>query len=74
VPTISFVVEGRRSSEIPPVLERERLAVRYGHFYAYRAIRDLDLAERDGVVRASLVHYNSMAEVERLVTALDRIL
>jgi len=74
VPTISFVVEDRKSSEIPPLLERERLAARYGHFYAYRAIRDLGLLERDGVVRVSLVHYNSMAEVERLIAALDRIL
>jgi selenocysteine lyase/cysteine desulfurase len=68
------VVEDRKSSEIPPLLERERLAARYGHFYAYRAIRDLGLLERDGVVRVSLVHYNSMAEVERLIAALDRIL
>jgi len=74
VPTVSFVVEGRNSSEIPPLLERESLAARYGHFYAYRAIRDLGLLERDGVVRVSLVHYNSMAEVERLIAALDRIL
>jgi cysteine desulfurase family protein (TIGR01976 family) len=74
VPTISFAIEGRDSSEIPPLLERERLAVRYGHFYAYRLIRDLGLLERDGVVRVSLVHYNRIAEVERLIAALDRIL
>jgi len=28
----------------------------------------------DGVVRVSLVHYNSMAEVDRLVEALGEIL
>jgi selenocysteine lyase/cysteine desulfurase len=28
----------------------------------------------DGVVRVSLVHYNSIAEVDRLVEALDEIL
>jgi cysteine desulfurase family protein (TIGR01976 family) len=74
MPTISFVVEGRRSSEIPPLLDEKRLAVRFGHFYAYRPVRDLGLLERDGVVRASLVHYNRQEEVDRLVAALDEIL
>jgi selenocysteine lyase/cysteine desulfurase len=74
VATIAFVVEGRRSSEIPPLLDERKLAVRYGHFYAYRPIRDLGLLERDGVVRVSLVHYNAPAEVERLITGLEEIL
>ena len=33
-PTVSFVVDGRDSSEIPPRLDPERIAIRYGHFYA----------------------------------------
>jgi len=74
MPTISFVVEGRRSSEIPPLLDEKRLAVRFGHFYAYRLVRDLGLLERDGVVRASMVHYNRPEEVDRLVAALDDVL
>ena len=74
VPTVSFTVEGRASSEIPPLLDERGVAVRYGHFYAYRLIRDLGLLDRDGVVRVSLVHYNSPAEVERLVEALDAVL
>ena len=74
VPTIAFVVEGRKSSEIPPLLDAEKLAVRWGHFYAYRPIRDLGLLEQDGVVRVSAVHYNRVEEMERLVAALDRVL
>ena len=74
VPTVSFVVEGRRSSDIPPLLERRRIAVRWGHFYAYRPIRDLGLLERDGVVRASLVHYNTEEEVDQLIEGLDEVL
>ena len=34
----------------------------------------LGLAEADGVVRVSMVHYNTIAEVDRLVAALDRLL
>jgi len=73
-PTISFVVDGRDSSEIPPRLDEERIAVRYGHFYAHRAIAALGLLPRHGVVRASMVHYNTPAEVGRLIRALDRLL
>ncbi len=74
VPLIGFTVDGRNSNEIPEYLDGHRLAVRYGHFYAYRPIRDLGLLDRNGIVRVSMVHYNSEVEVRRLVEALDRIL
>jgi cysteine desulfurase family protein (TIGR01976 family) len=73
-PTISFVADGRDSAEIPAALDREQIAVRYGHFYAYRAIEALGLLAQNGVVRVSLVHYNTPAEVARLIAALDRVL
>lgn len=73
-PTISFVVDGRDSSEIPTRLDREGIAIRYGHFYAYRAIEALGLLPRNGVVRVSMVHYNTRAEVDRLIAALARVL
>jgi cysteine desulfurase family protein (TIGR01976 family) len=73
-PTISFVVGARDSSEIPARLDEERLAIRYGHFYAYRAIESLGLLRQNGVVRVSMVHYNTPAEVNRLIAALDRVL
>jgi cysteine desulfurase family protein (TIGR01976 family) len=73
-PIVAFTVEGRRASEIPVLLEREQVAVRWGHFYAHRACEALGLLERDGVVRASLAHYNTPGEVERLIAALDRAL
>jgi cysteine desulfurase family protein (TIGR01976 family) len=74
VATIAFCVAGRKASEIPPRLDPAKLAIRWGHFYAVRAIEALGLAEADGVVRVSMVHYNTMAEVERLIAALDQLL
>ncbi len=74
VPTVSFTVEGMSSGALPPLLEERQLAVRFGHFYAYRLVRDLGLLEREGVVRVSLAHYNSPEEVERLVEALGALL
>ncbi|MEM8994156.1 MAG: cysteine desulfurase-like protein [Acidobacteriota bacterium] len=74
VPTISFTVDGTRSADVPPRLDREKLAVRWGHFYAPRAVRALGLSDDDGVIRVSMVHYNTLDEVDRLVDALDRVL
>lgn len=74
VPTVSFVVDGRHASEVPRRLDAERVAVRWGHFYAYRAVEALGLGAAGGVVRASLAHVNTPAEVSRLIAALDRAL
>lgn len=74
VPTFSFVVDGVDSGRIPAQLEPHRVAVRSGHFYAKRCVDALGLGDRGGVVRASMVHYNSVDEVDRLVRHLDAVL
>ena len=73
-PTISFVAEGRDASEIPTALDEMNIAIRYGHFYAWHLIKALGLSEKNGVVRVSMVHYNTPDEVARLIGALDRVL
>jgi cysteine desulfurase family protein (TIGR01976 family) len=74
VATISFVVQGRRSEDIVASVDRARVGIRHGDFYARRLVELLDLADRGGVVRVSMVHYNTPAEVERLIAALDQAL
>lgn len=74
VPTISFVVPGRPSDDIVRRVDEARIGIRFGDFYAKRLIETLGLAEGNGVVRVSLVHYNTLDEVDRLIAALDRIL
>lgn len=74
VPTISFVVTGRNSADIPPLVDPHHIGIRYGHFYAVRLIEDLGLAAQNGVVRVSIVHYNTLEECDRLITCLDSIL
>ena len=74
VPTVSFTVSGRKASEIPPVLDEQQVAIRWGHFYAYRPMRELGLLDADGVVRVSLVHTTSSGEVQRLVAGLGQAL
>ncbi len=73
VPTIAFAVEGRDASALPPLFDERGVALRYGHFYAKRAIEALDLANRGGVVRVSLVHYNTLDEVDRFLSILAEL-
>jgi selenocysteine lyase/cysteine desulfurase len=74
VPTISFAHHARSSSEIVSAVDRHGIGIRYGHFYAHRLVEDLGLMDQDGVVRVSLVHYNTLDEVERLVGVLEEVL
>lgn len=74
VPTVSFVAHGRRSSAIVAAVDRHRVGIRFGDFYARSLIERLGLLGQDGVVRASLVHYNTLEEVDRLIAALDEAL
>ncbi|MDF2799322.1 MAG: aminotransferase class-V family protein, partial [Devosia sp.] len=74
VPTISFVVDGKDSGEIAKSIDPYKIAVRFGDFHARRLAEYLDLMGSSGVVRVSMAHYNSPAEVDGLIKALDATL
>jgi cysteine desulfurase family protein (TIGR01976 family) len=74
VPTVSFVHAGRSSKEIALAANAAGLGIRYGHFYAHRPAAALGLDPDNGVVRTSLVHYNSPEELERLIAFFERFL
>lgn len=76
VPVISFSVEGRNSQAIVEAIEsRSNFGCRWGHFYSKRMVDDLlGLEEIGGVVRVSMVHYNTVEEVEKYVEVLDEVL
>jgi cysteine desulfurase family protein (TIGR01976 family) len=74
VPTIAFKVEGRDAAEIVRGVDADRIGIRFGDFHSRRLIEQLGLADRNGVVRVSMVHYNTLEEVDRLVASLDRVL
>ena len=72
VPTFAFRVEGvptRRGAEL---LAERGIAVWDGDYYAFEAMGRLGL-QPDGAVRAGFVHYNTFAEVDRLLEALAEI-
>ncbi|NIM10861.1 MAG: cysteine desulfurase-like protein [Candidatus Aminicenantes bacterium] len=72
-PTISFVVKDVKSSTIPPEVDKHKIGIRYGDFYARRLITDLGLAPQDGVVRVSMVHYNTREEIDRLIKIFETL-
>ncbi|MHC5609683.1 MAG: cysteine desulfurase-like protein [Nostoc sp.] len=73
VPTISFVVDGINSSTIPAKIDQHYIGIRYGDFYAKRLIEYLGLASQGGIVRVSMVHYNTLEEVNSLIEAFEQI-
>ncbi len=73
VPTISFVVDGINSSTIPAKIDQNYIGIRYGDFYARRLIEYLGLASQGGIVRVSMVHYNTLEEVNSLIEAFEQI-
>ena len=74
VSIFSFLVNGRDSREIPDRLLQHKIAIRAEDFYAARCIDALGAGPRNGVIRASLVHYNDAADVDRLLGHLDETL
>ena len=74
VPTLSFKVAGQDSAELVRKLDPHKIGVRFGDFHSRRLIERLNLVQGSGVVRVSMVHYNTIGEVDRLIQALDQII
>lgn len=73
VATVSFVHESTTSAAISQVANAQHIGIRFGHMYAPRLATALGVEPVDGVVRVSCVHYNSPAEIERLIEVLDPV-
>ena len=72
VPTFCFNLPGKSAEEVAVALAAEEIAVWHGDYYAVEVMRHLGL-EGTGAVRAGIVHYNTAAEVDRLLAALARL-
>ena len=74
VPTIAFRFDGRDAGEVCKAMDSEKIAIRFGDFHSRRLAEYLDLTDHGGMVRVSMVHYNTLDEIDRFTAALDRIL
>lgn len=73
IPTVSFRFDGQDAGEIARKMDDYGMAIRFGDFHSRRLVEDLDLSDRGGVLRVSMVHYNTLEEVDRLTRALEEI-
>lgn len=70
VPTFCFNLPGVAPSAVSLGLAKADVGARDGHMYAPRLMERLGLPLERGAVRASLVHYNSLDEIDRFAEAL----
>ena len=72
-PTISFTSHTKTSKEVSDILLQNKIATRNDNFYAWRCLKAMNISTIDGVVRSSLVHYNSMEDTKRIIKALEKL-
>jgi selenocysteine lyase/cysteine desulfurase len=74
VPTVCFNLPGIAPAAVTEAAASGGIGIRDGHMYSPRLMRRLGLALQSGAVRASLVHYNTLAEIHHFGETLARLL
>jgi cysteine desulfurase/selenocysteine lyase len=70
VGVLSFVLQNKSTTEVGRLLDLEGIAVRAGHHCAQPSLRRYGV---EATVRPSLSFYNTIGEIDRLVSAVRRI-
>ncbi|HEY53108.1 MAG TPA: cysteine desulfurase-like protein [Caldilineae bacterium] len=70
-PTAAIRLQGHTPDELSQRLGQLGIATYAGHMYAVAVIERLGLADRGGVLRVGLSHYNTRDEVDKLLEILD---
>jgi len=65
VPTVCFNLPGVSPAAVTGACSEAGIGIRDGHMYTPRLMKRLGLPLESGVVRASLVHYNTVDEIHR---------
>jgi len=73
VPTFCFNLGRAQPAVVTETLARAGIGVRDGHMYSPRLMKRLGLNPGSGVVRVSLVHYNTVEEIRRFGNALSEL-
>ncbi|RDL38565.1 PLP-dependent transferase [Venustampulla echinocandica] len=77
VSTISFTVKGWKSQDVVEGVDKlsnGEVGIRWGAFYSNRLVQDHLGLGSDGIVRVSMVHYNTLEEVKQLIGIFDQVL
>jgi selenocysteine lyase/cysteine desulfurase len=62
VATVSFIVKGKKSQDVVEAVDKLSngdMGIRWGGFYSVRLLEEVLGLGTDGVIRASMVHYNT---------------
>jgi cysteine desulfurase family protein (TIGR01976 family) len=73
VPTICFNLNGVPAARVATLCAENGIGVRDGNMYSPRLLHRMGISQETGAVRASLVHYNTVAEIDKFVDVLRRI-
>jgi cysteine desulfurase family protein (TIGR01976 family) len=73
VPTISITMRGLSPEQIADRLSAKGIYVWHGNMYALGLSERLGLERQGGFLRIGLVHYNTDAEIDRLLSVLDEL-
>ena len=73
VPTVCFNLGNVHPAEVVERMSQAGFGIRDGHMYAPRLMARLGLAMDRGCVRVSLVHYNTLDEIQRFGAVLRSI-
>lgn len=73
-PTVSLHVKGHQPAELAHKLGQAGILCGSGHFYSYRLLKAMGMDPQEGVIRFSMVHYNTAEEAQKLVEKLDELL
>ncbi len=73
VPTVAFVMENHTADEIAQHLANNHIYVWSGNYYALEIMDRLGHAEH-GMVRVGIAHYNTEAEIQRLLNVLSELI
>jgi cysteine desulfurase family protein (TIGR01976 family) len=73
VPTVSFTMEGHHPQDLAKRFAKENVFVWSGHNYAIEPVARIGLMDKGGVLRVGLAHYNTEAEVNRLLDVMTKI-
>ncbi|MBX3081746.1 MAG: cysteine desulfurase-like protein [Anaerolineae bacterium] len=73
VATVSFTMDGKDPADIARALDKQGIYAWNGNFYALEVTTTLGIEDKGGLLRIGAVHYNTPAEVDRLLEVLRKV-
>ena len=73
VPTFSFTMKGHSPLSVAEHLAEQNIYAWNGNFYALSVTERLGLESNGGLIRIGLTHYNTVGEIDQLISALQAL-